>query len=1184
MPPEQARGEVERVDRRSDVFGLGAILCELLTGLPPFAGKDMDEVLDRAQRCDHTEALARLGGCGADVELVRLCKGCLAAAPADRPGDAGEVAQAVAAYRAEVQERLRRAELEKAAAQAREEEAKATAEAERRAAEVEKAAAAEAKAAAEARAAGERKRRRLAVVLTAAVVALALGGTAWAWQRWESIRLTEADLDKAAQLLDAEQLPACREALKRAEGRLGGGGPAGLRQRAEELRDLLGVVRRLEQARLTRASGVREGYFDWASADEAYEKEFERYGLAGDNPDVEEVARRISASPIKGLLVAALDDWGKASKERRSRLLAVASRVDTDTWRARLRAAFARADKAEMLRLAKEAEPEQLPLSTQLMLGMALGWMGSDEAVRVLEAGQRLYPGDFWVNHELAWWLLHQKPSRPGEAVGYYRAALAARPDSPGTYVNLGNALRAQGRPKEAEAEYRAALRLAPDYPQAHICLGVVLLNQGRRKEAEAEYREALRLKPDDPLAHSNLGVALWEQGRPKEAETECRAALRLKPNFPDAHLGLGAALRDQGRLKEAEAECREALRLNPDYPMAHGNLGNALLDQGRPKEAEAEYRAALRLQPDYPKALFGLGTALGEQGRPKEAEAEYRAALRLKPDYPEARYSLGNALSAQGRPKEAEAECRAALRLKPDDPMAHNNLGNALGEQGRPKEAEAEYRAALRLKPDYPEAHTNLGNALSAQGRPKEAEAECRAALRLKPDFLAAHSNLGIALSAQGRLEEAEAEFREALRLKPDDPSAHNNLGLALYEEGRVDEAVGHYEKALRLDPKCAQAQGALGQALLAQGRWPEARNATRRCLELLPDRHPLRAPGTAQLRQCERMLALEARLPAVLAGKDKPAGAECLDFARLCRGMKRYAAAARFYADAFAPDPKLTADPRSSNRYHAACAASLAAAGQGEDATSLAEEGRARLRQQALDWLRADLALWAKMAGEGTPQTRQLVARALPHWQKHPDLASLRDKAALDKLPTAERDAWQRLWADVDALLKRVWDGTPFDAKPSTPLPGPLARPVRFEAEYLKIVAREGCEAGVQDMGPWDRSRWSNGRQLFCRAQQGGYVELEAHCPEAGRYQLAVGLTRADDFGIVQVSLDGQKVGEPFDGFHSVVEPSGKIKLGAVELTRGAHRVRFTVVGKNARSKQHYMGIDYLELRPVR
>jgi tRNA A-37 threonylcarbamoyl transferase component Bud32 len=132
LPPEQARGEVERVDRRSDVFGLGAILCEILTGHPPFTGKDTGEVRARAKACDLTETLARLDGCGADGELVALAKRCLAAEPQDRPSDAGVVAKEVATYQAGVQERLRAAEDERVAAQARAEEAKATAAAEHR--------------------------------------------------------------------------------------------------------------------------------------------------------------------------------------------------------------------------------------------------------------------------------------------------------------------------------------------------------------------------------------------------------------------------------------------------------------------------------------------------------------------------------------------------------------------------------------------------------------------------------------------------------------------------------------------------------------------------------------------------------------------------------------------------------------------------------------------------------------------------------------------------------------------------------------------------------------------------------------------------------------------------------------------------------------------------------------------
>ncbi|HEY7425296.1 MAG TPA: serine/threonine-protein kinase [Gemmataceae bacterium] len=106
----------------------------------------------------------------------------------------------------------------------------------------------------------------------------------------------------------------------------------------------------------------------------------------------------------------------------------------------------------------------------------------------------------------------------------------------------------------------------------------------------------------------------------------------------------------------------------------------------------------------------------------------------------------------------------------------------------------------------------------------------------------------------------------------------------------------------------------------------------------------------------------------------------------------------------------------------YNAACAAALAAAGQGENAMKLTDEERARWRKQALDWLRADLAAWTKMASEGTPSSRRLIAQALQQEQIDPDLVSLRDKDAVDKLPEAERDACQKLWADVETLRRRT------------------------------------------------------------------------------------------------------------------------------------------------------------------
>jgi hypothetical protein len=118
MAPEQARGEVGRLDERCDVFGLGAVLCEVLTGRPPFGGAPHPDVLRRAARGELDEAHARLDGCGADPGLVLLAKACLAPDPDARPGNAGLVAEGVSVYFARVEKRVRAAEVAEAQAHA----------------------------------------------------------------------------------------------------------------------------------------------------------------------------------------------------------------------------------------------------------------------------------------------------------------------------------------------------------------------------------------------------------------------------------------------------------------------------------------------------------------------------------------------------------------------------------------------------------------------------------------------------------------------------------------------------------------------------------------------------------------------------------------------------------------------------------------------------------------------------------------------------------------------------------------------------------------------------------------------------------------------------------------------------------------------------------------------------------
>jgi len=96
MSPEQARGHLDRMDERTDVFALGGLLCNILTGAPPYAGADARSAYKQAARADLAEGFARLDAAGADPELVALCKRCLAAEPRERPRDAGALAASLA--------------------------------------------------------------------------------------------------------------------------------------------------------------------------------------------------------------------------------------------------------------------------------------------------------------------------------------------------------------------------------------------------------------------------------------------------------------------------------------------------------------------------------------------------------------------------------------------------------------------------------------------------------------------------------------------------------------------------------------------------------------------------------------------------------------------------------------------------------------------------------------------------------------------------------------------------------------------------------------------------------------------------------------------------------------------------------------------------------------------------------
>jgi eukaryotic-like serine/threonine-protein kinase len=438
-------------------------------------------------------------------------------------------------------------------------------------------------------------------------------------------------------------------------------------------------------------------------------------------------------------------------------------------------------------------------------LGCSLRANGDmDGAIREFREAIRLKP-DYAEGHGILGNALLDKGD-PDGAIASCREAIRLKPDLAKAHCNLGDSLLEKGEPDGAIASYREAIRLKPDYHDAHYNLGKALLRKGDPDGAIASHREALRLKPSDAVGHFGLGNALMRKGDSDGAIASFREAIRLKPDYAEAHGNLGSVLFAKGDSDGAIASFRETIRFKPGDALGHHNLGNALLRKGDPDGAIASCREAIRLKRDDADAHYDLGSALLRKGDPDGAIASYREAIRLKPDDADAHYDLGSALLRKGDPDGAIASYREAIRLKPDYVEAHGNLGGVLFAKGDPDGAIASLREAIRLEPDDAKAHCNLGSVLLAKGDPDGAIASCREAIRLEPDDAKAHCNLGNALVSKGDPDGAIASYREAIRLKPDYAEAHCNLGHALLNQARFSEALpwlrkGHELGSMRPD-----------------------------------------------------------------------------------------------------------------------------------------------------------------------------------------------------------------------------------------------------------------------------------------------------------------------------------------------------------------------------------------------
>jgi serine/threonine-protein kinase len=773
VAPEQARGKPDAVGFAADVYALGAILYELVTGRPPFRAETAAETVVQVIHQDPVPPARLNAKVPRDLETV--CLKCLHKEPRRRYGSAGALAEDLGRF-----------------LDGRPILARPTSRLER----------------------GwrwcRRNPRESALAGLALLVLLLIAGGAWWADRQRTKRQAEqlrqeertrqgvrGALEQARGLRRQARWPEAKEALAQAALLIGEDGPEELHRQLESARRDLQVAQTLDDVAQEKAL-ITDGQVAPTRAARDYERAFRNYGLAVRDEGVSEVAERIRGSDLQQELLNALDDWiFLEPSDLAGKLAAVASAADPAPWRAQVRRAVAERNLLALPLLAATAPRAER--SVPLLLGLARRFVWTREERLAVAAGgasdlgllaaggggilgavalvcsrdssvgrllrlQQEHPDDFWVNFELGNAL---GANDQAEAIRYYQAALAVRRSSVVVHRNLGAILVHDGRPGEAVGYFRRAIHLAPPSAQARNNLGSALALDGQLDEAIAQFRKVLRLDPENVRAHYHLGLAFESKGR-AEALEHFRKALEIDPRFAAAQSSLLSSLRRLGRLDDAIEHFRRTIRTYPRDANAHNHLGAALVGTGRTDEAIRHFRKALQINPEDASTHTNLSFAMFRKRRIDEALAHLRRAVAINPKYTDAQKGLRTILLLLGRPDEARAAWEAALRANPPEHSAWYGY--------------AEFCLFLGQEDEYRQARHALLRRFSATTDPQLAERTGRACLLLP----ASGEQLRQAVALAGRAAAADRSRYPGIY-------AHFLFvrGLAEYRQGRFDRAI---------------------------------------------------------------------------------------------------------------------------------------------------------------------------------------------------------------------------------------------------------------------------------------------------------------------------------------------------------------------------------------------------------